>query len=189
MIRLVYVAGPYTTGDPVVNTREACLAGAKLLDLGYAVIVPHTSLLWHAIAPRPYEVWLANDLEQVRRCDALVRLPGESSGADGEEAEAIRCGIPVFHSLYDLDAYFTRADELLARMEASDAPPFMVLRDAIVTFLRAHEEPATVDEISLGVGAPLPDVRTQLQRDKGSTFVFNATPMGERIRLSHWSLA
>lgn len=43
--------------------------------------------------------WLAVDFEYIRRCDALLRLPGESVGAEMEIAEANRIGIPVFHSL------------------------------------------------------------------------------------------
>lgn len=42
--------------------------------------------------------WLDIDLEWVRVSDAVLRLPGESAGADTEVAEANRRGIPVFDS-------------------------------------------------------------------------------------------
>lgn len=46
--------------------------------------------------------WLKIDFEFIRRCDALLRLPGESVGAEMEIVEANRLGIPVFHSLEDV---------------------------------------------------------------------------------------
>lgn len=49
--------------------------------------------------------WLKIDFEYIYRCDALLRLPGESVGADAEVAEAMRIGIPVFGSIDDLIAW------------------------------------------------------------------------------------
>lgn len=92
---LVYVAGPYSS-DPVANTRRACVAGNVLRDHGLAVIVPHLSLLADLLHPRPYEDYLAEDLELVRRCDAVYRLTGDSAGADREVEHADVNGIPVF---------------------------------------------------------------------------------------------
>lgn len=43
--------------------------------------------------------WLKIDFEYIRRCDAVLRLPGESVGGDMETAEAARLGIPVFTSI------------------------------------------------------------------------------------------
>jgi hypothetical protein len=39
------------------------------------------------------------DFGWVRRCDAVLRLPGASSGADREVALAERLGLPVFGSV------------------------------------------------------------------------------------------
>jgi len=94
---LVYVAGPYTEPDPVENTRAAFDAGSRLLDTALVVAyVPHMSMFWHFLHPRPYADWLELDLEIVDRCDALLRLPGKSPGADREVERAQRRGIPVF---------------------------------------------------------------------------------------------
>ena len=49
--------------------------------------------------------WLAIDLAWVAVCEAVVRLPGESGGADMETAEARRLGIPVFESVAELVAW------------------------------------------------------------------------------------
>ncbi len=95
----VYVAGPYTKGDVAVNVRDAVLAADFLFTLGCMPYVPHLSHFWHLVRPRPYEDWLRLDIEWLEVCDALVRLPGESSGADGEIKRAVQLGIPVFYSL------------------------------------------------------------------------------------------
>lgn len=50
------------------------------------------------MSPKPYEVWTSLDLEYLYRCDAVLRLPGGSPGADAEVAVAVDRAIPVFHS-------------------------------------------------------------------------------------------
>lgn len=49
---LVYIAGPYSHPDPVLNVREACLVADQIVTMGAAVIVPHLSMLWHTISPQ-----------------------------------------------------------------------------------------------------------------------------------------
>jgi len=46
------------------------------------------------------------DLEWLAKCDAVLRLPGESKGADIEKDYALSLGIPVFFSIDDLLEYF-----------------------------------------------------------------------------------
>jgi hypothetical protein len=101
-MKKVYVAGPYSRGDVMVNIRAALFAADWLLALGYAPFVPHLTGFWHFYSPKPYKAWLALDLEWLRACDAVLRLPGESPGADGEVAEAERLGIPVYESVPEL---------------------------------------------------------------------------------------
>jgi len=92
--RYVYVAGPYSS-DPVAGTQAAIDAAERLLQLGYIPFVPHLTHLWHLISPHDYEYWMTYDSYWVAKCDILVRLEGESSGADSEVAQAQRLGIPV----------------------------------------------------------------------------------------------
>ncbi len=92
----VYVAGPYTKGDVAVNVRNAIKAGVQLLDAGHYPFIPHLCHFIHMQAPRPYEVWTAFDNAFLPDCDALIRLLGESSGADAEMALAWKLEIPVF---------------------------------------------------------------------------------------------
>jgi hypothetical protein len=92
----VYIAGPYTKGDVVLNIRKAVEAADRVLVLGHYPFVPHLTHLWHTISPKPYDEWLDIDLAWLAVCDCLIRLPGESKGADGEVVEAERIGIPVY---------------------------------------------------------------------------------------------
>lgn len=95
---LVYLAGPYTRPDPVLNTHETIRFASKLLDEGLVTpFVPHLTLLWHLVSPREVDFWYDYDLAVLARCDALLRIEGESTGADKEVAFAVERGIPVFY--------------------------------------------------------------------------------------------
>jgi len=98
----VYIASPYTKGDTAVNVRNSCIAADKLVELGHAPFLPLLSHFWHFLSPKPYETWATLDLEWVLRCDCVLRLPGESSGADVEVKLAKENGIPVFFSVEEL---------------------------------------------------------------------------------------
>ena len=103
---LVYVAGPYTHPDPVLNTHDACVIGSQLIDSGMCgVVIPHPTLVWHMVTPRPLEDWYAIDLAALARCDAVYRFPGASTGADAEVAFAEARHIPVFYEMGDLIAW------------------------------------------------------------------------------------
>lgn len=101
----VYIAGPYTRPDPCANTNAACKVWDQLWEAGYAPFCPHWSHFQHTMMPRPYADWLAYDIEWLKACDVLLRLPGESSGADKEVEFANAHGITVVHSIADLDCY------------------------------------------------------------------------------------
>jgi len=58
---------------------------------------------------RPYEFWLELDNQFIPCCEAVLRLPGESNGADKEVALAKKLGIPVFESIAALDEHFKKA--------------------------------------------------------------------------------
>ena len=103
MARLrVYVAGPYTKGDVALNVKAAIEAGNRLLNAGFAPFVPHLTHFWHMLCPQPYETWLDLDNQFILCCEALLRLPGESSGAEKEVALALSLNIPVFYSEKEL---------------------------------------------------------------------------------------
>ncbi len=105
-MKRIYVAGPYTQGDVAVNVRNAYEAATWLADREFAPFVPHHTHFWHMLFPRPYESWLRLDLEFLSCCDAMLRLPGDSVGADAEVSAAKSLGIPVFDDVMTLYDYF-----------------------------------------------------------------------------------
>lgn len=100
--KLVYVAGPYSKGDQTENVRKAVYAAERLIAEGFAVVVPHLSHLWQLISPHTYEFWMDLDAHILLRCDAVLRIHGESAGADREVELAKRKWIPVYYSIPDL---------------------------------------------------------------------------------------
>lgn len=98
----IYVAGPITVGNQAVNVRRAVDACEELFQLGYAPYCPHLSFFWEYVAPHSHAEWLDYDFSWLFVCDAVLRLPGESKGADQEVEYAKRNGIPVFNSIQDL---------------------------------------------------------------------------------------
>lgn len=102
---LTYIAAPYSLGDCVANSANAMKMWDALASDGFTPFCPHWSIVQHLRTQRSYEFWISYCLEIVRRCDAVLRLPGESRGADMETEAAERWGIPVFHSLSALVAW------------------------------------------------------------------------------------
>lgn len=117
MRTVCYVAGPISKGDLVANIRQAHEAGMALIRAGLSPIVPHGNCFWGndvsdgAFAPSSLPAgttlqdWYGMDLAIVARCDCVLRLPGESVGADMEAAEAGRLGLPVFNTAAEVVAW------------------------------------------------------------------------------------
>lgn len=100
----LYLAGPYTKPDPIINTNAALRLATKLFErMLFVPHVPHLTLLWHMVTPRPIDFWYLLDRQHLSRCDAIMRLPGESEGADCEMIWAGDFGLEVieFESLMD----------------------------------------------------------------------------------------
>lgn len=102
----VYVCGPLTTGNTLINVRNAIHTATLLLKRGYAPYLPHLTALWEIASPEEftYEDWMSLDCEWLGACDVLLRLPGDSPGSDREVTLAMKMGISVFLSLDTLFA-------------------------------------------------------------------------------------
>lgn len=102
----VYIASAYTKGDVAINVKAQLDCVDELMNLGFAPFAPLYSHFQHMAHPRPYQDWLKVDFEWVLVCDCVLRLPGESSGADAEVKLALENGKKVFYSIEELKAFY-----------------------------------------------------------------------------------
>ena len=98
----VYIAGPYTIGDPARNVRAQIDCAHDLLERGYNPHIPLLNHYVHIVHPRAYYEWLSVDLEWLLLCDCVLRLKGRSEGADYEVKIAREHHIPVFFDIETL---------------------------------------------------------------------------------------
>lgn len=98
----IYVAGPFARGDVVGNLRAAIDAAEGLVAKGHTPFIPHLSAVWHLVANHSEKFWYDYDMEWLKVCDALFRLPGDSLGAEAEVAEAHKMRRPVYLTLTDV---------------------------------------------------------------------------------------
>lgn len=91
----IYIAGPYSKGDVVQNVAMALRVAERVWCMGDIPYVPHLTMFWHFAHPHAYEEWLAYDMEWLKQCQAVIRIEGESSGADREVMAALAMGMPV----------------------------------------------------------------------------------------------
>ena len=98
----VYIAGAYSQGDPVRNIRLVLAIAEDLIEEGFFVVVPHLFHLWHFVYPHSYDFWLDYGKKLLSLCDCVLRISGESKGADGEVEYAREIGKAVFYNLDEL---------------------------------------------------------------------------------------
>jgi hypothetical protein len=98
-MKLVYTAGPYrakTEYGVKLNIDKAEKVALAFWKKGYSVICPHKNTAFFGGAVDEKEpvfgsaettsVWLEGDFEMIRRCDAIVLIPGwEKSTGSVEE--------------------------------------------------------------------------------------------------------
>lgn len=97
---MIYVAHPMGKADVIDANCEMAIAFAdRVYAAGAVPSIPALTRAWHAKFPKPYEEWMALDFAIIEHCDALVRCPGESPGADREVEFALSRGMPVLYSI------------------------------------------------------------------------------------------
>ncbi|MFE1271789.1 DUF4406 domain-containing protein [Streptomyces sp. NPDC058757] len=120
---LVLIAGPYrsgTDGDPqamaanLARLEEAAwpvFAAGHLPVIGEWIALP---VLRSAGAgptdPLADRVLYPTAERLLARCDAVLRLPGESTGADQDVATARRRGLPVYHDVAEIPSPARKGD-------------------------------------------------------------------------------
>jgi hypothetical protein len=113
---LVLIAGPYrsNTGDDpellAANLRRLEEAAWPIFEAGHVPMIGE----WVALPvlrsagaggvtdPLAERVMYPTAQRLLQHCDAVLRLPGESSGADQDVAIANELGLPVYHHLADV---------------------------------------------------------------------------------------
>jgi hypothetical protein len=98
MRKRIYISGPITKGNRSVSFFQAAEAQRRLMENGYAVLNPMLSIMHPDGNNIPYEDWIESDLAYVAVSDFVLRLPGESKGADIETKFAREHGIEVVSS-------------------------------------------------------------------------------------------
>lgn len=99
---VIYLACPMTTGGFTHNTRRCLEVADRLFIKGYSPIPPVLTWYWDVVSPKSHEDWLCYDFGIIGVCDGILRISGDSEGADMEMDFAARNGIPVYFSEYDL---------------------------------------------------------------------------------------
>ena len=113
---LILIAGPYrsgTGGDPDAiarNLERLEAAAAPIYALGHVpmigewVALPILSGIDIVSGDGDGDVMYETARRLLQHCDAVLRLPGESSGADTDVAIARERGIPVYTDLSEIPA-------------------------------------------------------------------------------------
>ena len=106
----IMVAGPYLAGarteeDRAANLRRMNDAAVAVFDRGHVPIIGVNLALpvIDAAGQDRFEaIMMPLSLAAAERCDACLRLPGASTGADAEVATFRRRGLPVFFSIDEI---------------------------------------------------------------------------------------
>jgi len=108
----VYLASPYSVGYKIGNVNRQIDMASALRNHGFTAYIPLMSHFEHERHPRPWEDWIEHDLEWLKVCDCVLRLDGESKGADMECAEARRLYKPVFFSIDEIKKFRNSIDKI-----------------------------------------------------------------------------
>ena len=100
----IYIASPYTLGDTAVNVRASIFEQDYIEShLGHMAYNPLLSHFQHMLIPHlDVNYWYEKDIRWLKECDALLRLPGESKGADREVEIARELGMIIYDSVFDI---------------------------------------------------------------------------------------
>ena len=116
---LILIAGPYRTGtgdDPAkmaANLRVLEQAALPIFQAGHIPMIGEWVALpvWQLAGGKSVGDAQYNEIlppaaaRLIEHCDAILRLPGHSSGADGDVRLAQARGIPVYYALNEIPVY------------------------------------------------------------------------------------
>ena len=112
-MKLIYVAGKYTTGSDIDsaainrNIEHAELASVRLMGLGHNVFTPHKNFAYYEKYeneddpdnPFGWQFWMDRCMDMLQRCDAIYMLKGweDSTGATQEHKYAKELGLEIMY--------------------------------------------------------------------------------------------
>jgi hypothetical protein len=113
---MILIAGPYRSGtgdDPAkmaANLRRLEAVAYPLFKAGHIPMIGEWVALpvWNVAGGQHVGDALYDEIlhptagRLLQHCDAVLRLPGESKGADNDVRIATERGIPVYHKLEDV---------------------------------------------------------------------------------------
>ena len=112
---LILIAGPYrsgTNGDPDLIARNLARleeVSGPIFRLGHVPMIGEWVALpiLRTLEPADSDADAGDVMYEtahrlLQHCDAVLRLPGESSGADKDVEIAQHLGLPVYHSLEEI---------------------------------------------------------------------------------------
>lgn len=106
--RRIYISGPITKGDQRQNVANASEVFKELAAMGLAPLCPHWSWFGQEYdgVQLTHEQWMRIDKAWVEKADAILRIPGESDGADQEVAHADDHYVKVLHTMSEVRRWF-----------------------------------------------------------------------------------
>lgn len=143
----IYIAGPLSKGDRLANVEKAKAVAVELVKLGFAPLCPHLTNYLDGTDSLGHQTWMDVDLPWVEVSDGLLRIPGESKGADLEVARAREYGVPVYWSINGLleipprigDARYERLLKEMWHLHSKKAADYGTDAD-LFSNIRASEE-------------------------------------------------
>ena len=116
---MILIAGPYRSGTGAAPARMAAnltaletaawplFRAGHLPMIGEWVALPVLSSAGAAgpLDPLAEQVMYPTAQRLLQHCDGVLRLPGESTGADQDVAIARERGVPVWHRVEDVPGY------------------------------------------------------------------------------------
>lgn len=116
---MILIAGPYRSGtgdDPAkmaANLRRLEEASYPIFKAGHVPMIGEWVALpiWHTAGGQEVGDALYDEIlhptagRLIERCDAILRLPGESKGADNDVKLAHERGIPVYYDFNEIPVY------------------------------------------------------------------------------------
>ena len=101
--KVIYLAGPLEPSGRIDYIRAAVEVAEEILTYHCSAIIPHTmTVMWGYAYPKSKSTWLALDKAIIAKCDAILRIPGDSEGADEEMRFAKSVGIPIYGTVEEL---------------------------------------------------------------------------------------